>query len=139
MSFISELIWGPQYTGLSAYLPEPFAALTSITICYDIGSIILIGILLTVSQELWVITKLSFAKKYFQLIILTKNGKLGATVKRLVPNVSMGRVRFPNSRMFSWKTKKSSPAIEETTINPENSQTERKKKRKRKRITSQTD
>ena len=139
MSFISELIWGPQYTGLSAYLPEPFAALTSITICYDIGSIILIGILLTVSQELWVITKLSFAKKYFQLIILTKNGKLGATVKRLVPNVSMGRVRFPNSRMFSWKTKKSSPAIVETTINPENSQTERKKKRKRKRNTSQTD
>ena len=139
MSFISELIWGPQYTGLSAYLPEPFAALTSITICYDIGSIILIGILLTVSQELWVITKLSFAKKYFQLIILTKNGKLGATVKRLVPNVSMGRVRFPNSRMFSWKTKKSTPAIVETAINPENSQTERKKKRKRKRITSQTD
>ena len=139
MSFISELIWGPQYTGLSAYLPEPFAALTSITICYDIGSIILIGILLTVSQELWVITKLSFANKYFQLIILTKNGKLGATVKRLVPNVSMGRVRFPNSRMFSWKTKKSTPAIVETAINPENSQTERKKKRKRKRITSQTD
>ena len=139
MSFISELIWGPQYTGLSAYLPEPFAALTSITICYDIGSIILIGILLTVSQELWVITKLSFANKYFQLIILTKNGKLGATVKRLVPNVSMGRVRFPNSGMFSWKTKKSTPAIVETAINPENSQTERKKKRKRKRITSQTD
>ena len=52
MSFISDLIWGPQYTGLSAYLPEPFAALTSITICYDIGSIILIGILLTVSHQL---------------------------------------------------------------------------------------
>jgi len=124
MSFITDLIWGPQYTGLSAYLPEPFAALTSITICYDIGSIILIGILLT-------------------LIILTKNGKLGATVKRLVPNVSMGRVPFPNSRIFSWKAKKSTPqsAIKkmETTINPENSQTERKKKRKRKRITSQTD
>ena len=136
MSFISELIWGPQYTGLSAYLPEPFAALTSITICYDIGSIILIGILLTVSQEVWV---LRFTNHYFQLIILTKNGKLGATVKRLVPNVSMGRVRFPNSRMFSWKTKKSTPAIVETAINPENSQTERKKKRKRKRITSQTD
>ena len=49
-SFITDLIWGPQYTGLSAYLPEPFAALTSITICYDIGSIILIGILLTVSS-----------------------------------------------------------------------------------------
>ena len=124
MSFITDLIWGPQYTGLSAYLPEPFAALTSITICYDIGSIILIGILLT-------------------LIILTKNGKLGATVKRLVPNVSMGRVPFPNSRIFSWKAKKSTPqsAIKkmETAINPENSQTERKKKRKRKRITSQTD
>merc|ERR1712131_16285 len=112
--FISDLIWGPQYTGLSAYLPEPFAALTSITICYDIGSIILIGILQT-------------------LIILTKNGKLGATVKRLVPNVSMGRVRFPNSRIFSWKAKKSTSAIVETAINPENSQTERKKKRKRKR------
>ena len=51
MSFITDLIWGPQYTGLSAYLPEPFAALTSITICYDIGSIILIGILLTVSSD----------------------------------------------------------------------------------------
>ena len=48
-SFITDLIWGPQYTGLSAYLPEPFAALASITLCYDIGSIILIGILLTVS------------------------------------------------------------------------------------------
>ena len=50
-SLITDLIWGPQYTGLSAYLPEPFAALTSITICYDIGSIILIGILLTVSTD----------------------------------------------------------------------------------------
>jgi len=126
MSFITDLIWGPQYTGLSAYLPEPFAALTSITICYDIGSIILIGILLT-------------------LIILTKNGKLGATVKRLVPNVSMGRVPFRNSsvgkRIFSWKKSTPQSAIKkmETTINPENSQTERKKKRKRKRITSQTD
>ena len=49
-SFITDLIWGPQYTGLSAYLPEPFAALASITLCYDIGSIILIGILLTVSS-----------------------------------------------------------------------------------------
>ena len=48
-SFVTDLIWGPQYTGLSAYLPEPLAALTSITICYDIGSIILIGIILTVS------------------------------------------------------------------------------------------
>ena len=50
-SLITDLIWGPQYTGLSAYLPEPFAALTSITICYDIGSIVLIGILLTVSTD----------------------------------------------------------------------------------------
>ena len=49
-SFITDLIWGPQYTGLSAYLPEPFATLASITLCYDIGSIILIGILLTVSS-----------------------------------------------------------------------------------------
>merc|ERR1712137_946277 len=126
MSFITDLIWGPQYTGLSAYLPEPFAALTSITICYDIGSIILIGILLT-------------------LIILTKTGKLGATVKRLVPNVSMGRVPFRNSsvgkRIFSWKKSTPQSAIKkmETAINPEKSQTERKKKRKRKRITSQTD
>ena len=50
-SFITDLIWGPQYTGLSAYLPEPFAALASITLCYDIGSIILIGIVLTVSSD----------------------------------------------------------------------------------------
>ena len=50
-SLITDLIWGPQYTGLSAYLPEPFAALASITLCYDIGSIILIGILLTVSTD----------------------------------------------------------------------------------------
>ena len=89
-------------------------------------------------QMIW-----DFPNLYFQLIILTKNGKLGATVKRLVPNVSMGRVPFPNSRIFSWKAKKSTPqsAIKkmETAINPENSQTERKKKRKRKRITSQTD
>ena len=76
---------------------------------------------------------------------MTKNGKLGATVKRLVPNVSMGRVPFPNSsvgkRIFSWKKSTPQSAIKkmETVINPENSQTERKKKRKRKRITSQTD
>jgi len=125
-SLITDLIWGPQYTGLSAYLPEPFAALTSITICYDIGSIILIGILLT-------------------LIVWTKNGKLGATMKRFVPNVSMGRVPFRNSRIFSWKSQKTlgKPQLAdtksmETAINPTNSQTERKKKRKRKRITSQT-
>ena len=50
-TYITDLIWGPQYTGLSAYLPEPFAALASITLCYDIGSIILIGIVLTVSSD----------------------------------------------------------------------------------------
>ena len=84
-----------------------------------------------------------FLNQYFQLIILTKNGKLGATVKRLVPNVSMGRVR--NSKIFSWKKPTPQSAIKksETALGihgpPENSQTERKKKRKRKRITSQTD
>ena len=67
-------------------------------------------------------------------------------MKRLVPNVSMGRVPFRNSRIFSWKSRKTLgnpiPADKkpmETVINPTNSQTERKKKRKRKRITSQTD
>ena len=146
-SFITDLIWGPQYTGLSAYLPEPFAALTSITLCYDIGSIILIGILLTVSTDVVQVEYIKIKpKRYFQLIIWTKNGKLGATMKRLVPNVSMGRVPFRNSRIFSWKSGKtlgnSQPADTkslETAINPTNSQTERKKKRKRKRITSQTD
>merc|ERR1719187_1526011 len=118
-SFITDLIWGPQYTGLSAYLPEPFAALTSITLCYDIGSIILIGILLT-------------------LIIWTKNGKLGATMKRLVPNVSMGRVPFRNSRIFSWKSRKTlgNPQLADTkptSITPTNSQTERKKETQKKK------
>ena len=65
-SFITDLIWGPQYTGLSAYLPEPFAALTSITLCYDIGSIILIGILLTVSTDVVQVEYIKIKpKRYF--------------------------------------------------------------------------
>ena len=46
--YIAELLWGKQYSGLSAYLPVPIADITSITLCYDIGTILLVGLIILV-------------------------------------------------------------------------------------------
>ena len=52
LGYLSELLYGPQYTGLSAYLPDPLAQLTSITLCYDIGTIACFILIILVSRPL---------------------------------------------------------------------------------------